>query len=253
MRIIMTSFLILGLASRGQIWGFGLRSSHPDFGGFARAVLGPRGKEHLKLGIQKSATLPEAAPTHPLLSKAQSCDTSPQQASLRHFIQHLADSPHAEIGVAFRDLETGKEFFFNERKMMHAPAFLKFFVKGKSGQAEQGKFRLDGSLIVKNQFNSIVDGSSYRLDIGADSDESIYGAIGKKISKHPQAVSSGGTNKWNSGGKNGPPRYRGNFARNLFRPDCVAVSSGSCLKRAFGRQHFHRARQPLSTPTTSHG
>jgi beta-lactamase class A len=182
MHIIMTLFLILGLASRGQIWGFGLRSPHPDFDCFARAVFWPMAGAHLKLGTQKSATPLEAAPTHPLLSKTQSFDTPPRQASLQHFIKHLADSLQAEIGVAFRDLETGKEFFFNERQMMHAASTMKVPVMIEVfRQAEQGKFRLDDSLIVKNQFNSIVDGSSYRLDIGDDSDESIYGAIGKKM------------------------------------------------------------------------
>ncbi len=182
MHIIMTSFLILGLASRGQLWGFGLRGPRPDFGCFARAVFGPMAGEHLKLGIQKSATPPEAAPTHLLLPKTHSFNLPPRQASLQHFIQHLADSLHAEIGVAFRDLETGKEFFFNERKMMHAASTMKVPVMIEVfRQAEPGKFRLDDSLVVKNQFNSIVDGSSYRLDIGDDSDESIYGAIGKKM------------------------------------------------------------------------
>jgi beta-lactamase class A len=182
MHIIMTSFLILGLASRGQIWGFGLRSPHPVHASFAGAIFWPMAGEHLKLGTQKAATSPQAAPTHPLLSKTQAFDTPPTQASLQHFIQHLADTLHAEIGVAFRDLETGKKFFFNARQMMHAASTMKVPVMIEVfRQAELGKFRLDDSLTVKNQFNSIVDGSSYSLDIGDDSDESIYGAIGKKM------------------------------------------------------------------------
>jgi beta-lactamase class A len=182
MHLIMTSFFIFGFASRGQIWGFGLRSPHPDCGSLASTVCWPIAGEHSKLGTKKSATLPEAAPTHPLLSKTQSFNTPAHPTSLQHFIQNLADSLHAEIGVAFRDLETGKEFFFNERKMMHAASTMKVPVMIEAfRQAEQGKFRLDDSLTVKNQFNSIVDGSSYQLDIGDDSDESIYGAIGKKM------------------------------------------------------------------------
>lgn len=182
MHMIMASFFILGLASRGQIWGFGLRSPHPDFGSFAGAVFRPLAGDHIKWGTQKLATPSEAAPTHLLLSKIQSFATPPRPTSLQHFIEHLADSLHAEIGVAFRDLETGKEFFFNERKMMHAASTMKVPVMIEVfRQAEQGKFRLEDSLSVKNQFNSIVDGSSYRLDIGDDSDESIYGAIGKNM------------------------------------------------------------------------
>ncbi|MGH7450579.1 MAG: serine hydrolase [bacterium] len=178
----MTSFLILGLASRGQMWGFGLRSPHPEYGSFAGAVFRSMTGDYIKWGMQKSATPAEAAPTHLLLAKTQSFDPPPRQTSLQHFIQHLADSLQAEIGVAFRDLETGKEFFFNERKMMHAASTMKVPVMIEVfRQAEQRKFRLDDSLVVENQFNSIVDGSSYRLDIGDDSDESIYGAIGKNM------------------------------------------------------------------------
>ncbi len=260
MYLIMTSFLILGLASRGQIWGFGLRSPHPDCGSLAGAIFRPQAGDHIKWGAQKLAAPPTAAaPTDLLLADTHSFATPPRPTSLQHFIQHLADSLHAEIGVAFRDLETGKEFFFNERKMLHAASTMKVPVMSEVfRQAEQGKFHLDDSLIVKNQFNSIVDGSSYRLDIGDDSDEAIYGAIGKKmtirrlveqmitvssnlatnilsakkIRQSPQAVSSGGINKWNSGGKNSPARYRGNFARNLSRPSYVAVSSGSGLNYA---------------------
>ncbi len=183
MHIMMASFLILGLASRSPSWDFGLRSPHSEYDSFAGAVFWPMAGEHLKLGRQESATSPAAAPTHLFLSKSQPSDTPPRQTSLQHFIQHLADSLHAEIGVAFRDLETGKEFFFNERKIMHAASTMKVPVMIEVfRQAESGKFRLDDSLIVKNQFNSIVDGSSYSLDIGDDSDESIYGAIGKKMS-----------------------------------------------------------------------
>jgi len=41
---------------------------------------------------------------------------------------------------------------------------------------------LEDSLSVANSFNSIVDGSPYSLDIGEDSDDAIYAAIGSKMS-----------------------------------------------------------------------
>jgi beta-lactamase class A len=183
MRVIMASFLILGLASRSQIWNFGLCSPHRDPGSFAGAVFRPLAGDYIKKwSMQKAAIPAEATPTHLLHSKTQTFDTPPRQTSLQHFIQHLVDSLHAEIGVAFRDLETGKEFFFNEHQMMHAASTMKVPVMIEVfRQAEQGKFRLDDSLMVKNQFNSIVDSSSYNLDVGDDSDESIYSAIGKNM------------------------------------------------------------------------
>ena len=49
-------------------------------------------------------------------------------------------------------------------------------------QAEAGKFSLDDSLLIKNEFKSILDGSSFKLDLGRDSGEHLYSQIGKKIS-----------------------------------------------------------------------
>jgi hypothetical protein len=109
-------------------------------------------------------------------------DPSQMTLTWNHYLRHLADSLRAEIGVACRDLETGKEFFFNERRMMHAASTMKVPVMIEVfRQAEKGKFRLDDSLLVKNTFKSIVDGSPFGLDIGDDSDESMYRAIGKRM------------------------------------------------------------------------
>ncbi len=181
MHVIMLPFLILGLASQGQIGGFGLPCPPPHHRSAAGTVLKPRAGDQIKLSLEKFVTPAEAASANRFFSNIQSFEP-PTQTSLQDYIQHLADSLHAEIGVAFRDLETGREFFFNERKMMHAASTMKVPVMIEVfRQAERGKFRLEDSLTVKNQFNSIVDGSSYSLDIGEDSDESIYRGIGRQM------------------------------------------------------------------------
>ncbi len=103
-------------------------------------------------------------------------------AKLQNHLRQLADSLHAEIGVAYRDLETGREFFFNEKQMLHAASTMKVPVMIEVfRQAERGKFRLDDSLLIKNEFQSIVDGSPYRLDLSDDSDSTIYRALGTKV------------------------------------------------------------------------
>ncbi|MDZ7363754.1 MAG: serine hydrolase [candidate division KSB1 bacterium] len=183
MYLFMALAPIAGFVSLStSFWYSGLSIPHLEHGGTAGPVLGPMAGEHLKLGTPKSAVPPATAPTHPLLLKTQSFDTPPPQTSLQHFIQHLADSLHAEISVAFRDLETGKEFFFNERKMMHAASTMKVPVMIEVfRQAEKGKFDLDDSITVKNQFASIVDGSPYHLNAGDDSDSLMYDAIDKKM------------------------------------------------------------------------
>ena len=45
-------------------------------------------------------------------------------------------------------------------------------------QQAEGKLNLNDSILLKNEFKSIVDGSSYKMDIGVDSDDVIYSKIG---------------------------------------------------------------------------
>jgi beta-lactamase class A len=49
-------------------------------------------------------------------------------------------------------------------------------------QAREGRFSLDDSVSVRNEFKSIVDGSSYELNLKDDSDDSMYKRIGGKVS-----------------------------------------------------------------------
>jgi beta-lactamase class A len=48
-------------------------------------------------------------------------------------------------------------------------------------QAEAGKLRLDDTLVVRNDFRSIVDGSSYKLSEGDDSDREVYARVGQPM------------------------------------------------------------------------
>jgi beta-lactamase class A len=47
-------------------------------------------------------------------------------------------------------------------------------------QAAEGKFSLSDSLIIKNEFKSIVDGSLFSLDSTDDSETELYKHIGEK-------------------------------------------------------------------------
>ncbi|MDZ7269673.1 MAG: class A beta-lactamase-related serine hydrolase [candidate division KSB1 bacterium] len=103
-------------------------------------------------------------------------------AGLDRSLQHLSDSLQAKIGVAFRDLETGREYCFNEKTMLHAASTMKVAVMIEVfRQAEAGRFQLSDSLPVRNQFISIVDGSPYSLELEEDSDDSVYAALGGKM------------------------------------------------------------------------
>jgi len=69
----------------------------------------------------------------------------------------------------------------NENEKFHAASTMKVPVMIELyKQAGIGKFNLSDSILVKNEFKSIVDGSTYKMDIGDDSGEKLYGQINKK-------------------------------------------------------------------------
>lgn len=121
-----------------------------------------------------------------LLVALSGCETAPPEKKdaldpikMTAFVQHLADSLLAEIGVSFYDLQTGQVFEFNEKQMMHAASTMKVPVMIELfRQAAAGKFSLDDSVTIKNEFRSIVDGSPY--SINDDSERSLYNRIGQQ-------------------------------------------------------------------------
>jgi beta-lactamase class A len=87
-----------------------------------------------------------------------------------------------EFAVAFKDLQTGKTLFINEKENFHAASTMKTPVMIEVfKQAKAGKFKLTDSILVKNEFKSIVDGSPYSMDITDDSADGMYKMIGKKM------------------------------------------------------------------------
>jgi beta-lactamase class A len=56
---------------------------------------------------------------------------------------------------------------------MKTPVMIEIF-----RQAAEGKIRLEDTLLVRNEFFSIVDGSSYQLTPADDSDDEVYQKIG---------------------------------------------------------------------------
>ena len=49
-------------------------------------------------------------------------------------------------------------------------------------QASEGRFSLQDSLVIKNEFKSILDGSSYSMELDRDSGEHLYKYLDKKRS-----------------------------------------------------------------------
>lgn len=88
-----------------------------------------------------------------------------------------------DIALAFYDPsnENGT-IFIQENEKFHAASTMKVPVMIELyKQAAQGKINLQDSILLKNEFKSIVDGSSYQMDIQEDSDDEVYSRLGTKI------------------------------------------------------------------------
>jgi len=87
-----------------------------------------------------------------------------------------------EVSLAFKDLQTGSTIFVREKDMVHAASTMKVPVLIEVfKQAEDGKFRLDDRIVLRNEFHSLVDGSPFSLNKEDDSDPEIYGLIGTSL------------------------------------------------------------------------
>ena len=87
-----------------------------------------------------------------------------------------------DFAIAFKLLNDNEEtILINSVEMFHAASTMKTPVMIEAfKQDAEGMINLEDSIIVKNTFKSIVDGSEFSLDIGRDSGDKMYDRIGKK-------------------------------------------------------------------------
>ena len=112
------------------------------------------------------------------LTTAQSGLHGSLEASLRALIA----ASGAEVAVAFRTLDGRSEVLIDPDKPFHAASTMKVPVMIELfRQAKAGTVSLDEPLAIRNEFHSIVDGSTFKLSEGDDSDIAIYAAVGKTL------------------------------------------------------------------------
>jgi len=101
--------------------------------------------------------------------------------SLKENIEKELSTQEGTFAVAFKDLSTSKEVLINDTVTFHAASTMKTPVLVEVyKQAVQEKFSLADSLLIKNEFKSIADGSQYILDSTDDSETELYKHIGEK-------------------------------------------------------------------------
>jgi beta-lactamase class A len=85
------------------------------------------------------------------------------------------------FAVAFKDLKTGETILFNEKERFHAASTMKTPVMIEVyKQAAEGKFSLNDSVTIRNEFKSIVDNSSFSLNPEDDSETELYKHVGER-------------------------------------------------------------------------
>ncbi len=115
------------------------------------------------------------------------CQPKQEKQTLDELKESIAADFEANTGdyaIALKDLSNPEnELYINEKETFHAASTMKTPVMIELfKQARAGKFSLSDSILVINEFKSIVDSSAYTMDIGVDSGEGLYSFIGKKLS-----------------------------------------------------------------------
>jgi beta-lactamase class A len=86
------------------------------------------------------------------------------------------------FALAYKNLLSGEEILINEKINFHAASTMKTPVLIEAyKQAKAGKYSIHDSLEIKNEFKSIVDGSTYSLNPTDDSEFDLYEKVGKKV------------------------------------------------------------------------
>ncbi len=94
-------------------------------------------------------------------------------------IQAAVAKSGADVAVAYRPLDGRSSWLLRPDEPFHAASTMKVPVLIELyQQAHQGKLRLDDTLVIRNEFPSLADGSPYALDAADDSEADLYRAVG---------------------------------------------------------------------------
>ncbi|HKK93494.1 MAG TPA: serine hydrolase, partial [Longimicrobiales bacterium] len=107
---------------------------------------------------------------------------SPRERVARLLADARADG--AEVGVYYRSTDGRDSLLASPDLRMHAastmkvPVMLQLYLDDEAGRLD-----VDGRVPIRTDFRSILDGSTYRLDVSSDSDREIYGLVGQRLSR----------------------------------------------------------------------
>ncbi|MFL3001087.1 MAG: serine hydrolase [Cytophagales bacterium] len=112
-----------------------------------------------------------------------SCNNSVNYTSLKNNIEKIIKSEKGKFAIAFKNLEDGQVILINEMEEFHAASTMKTPVMIEAFKKSfENEISLDDTILVKNEFKSIVDGSLFKLSSFDDSDKKTYEKIGGYLS-----------------------------------------------------------------------
>ena len=130
------------------------------------------------------ALIPKSTAILSLLFFLGSCQEKlTKNKALRNTVAAQIDSIEGTVAVAFCNLSDPEDsLLINANEEFHAASTMKVPVMIELfKQADQGNINLNDSVLLKNEFKSIVDGSLYSMDVGDDSDDRVYQQIGTQV------------------------------------------------------------------------
>jgi beta-lactamase class A len=97
--------------------------------------------------------------------------------------EKLITDSQAEVSIAYRALDGSEEWMHEADRVYHAASTMKVAVMVELFRQEAERIlNLTDELEIKNEFKSVVDGSTYAMDLGEDSDDTVYKNVGKTMS-----------------------------------------------------------------------
>jgi beta-lactamase class A len=118
-----------------------------------------------------------------LLTACASAPARPKypSGSLGDRVEEIITRTHdANIAVAYLHLGTGASYFHDEMVSFHAASTMKVPVMmALFAAVENGSMKLDQPIQIRNEFQSIVDGTPFSLDPKEDGDPDLYEALGR--------------------------------------------------------------------------
>lgn len=111
-----------------------------------------------------------------IAARAQDSALAPEIQDVQQRIQKSG----ADVAVMLRTLDGKSSWSFHEDDVFHAASTMKIPVMIELfHQAREGRLKLTDTLVVKNEFHSLVDGSLFTLDPKDDSEAALYKAAGQ--------------------------------------------------------------------------